>query len=201
MICDDVNRRLDALIDGEARGLRQVVDAARELPREITPERDLWPGIAARIEAEKVMVGGFGPTRAAWRSRRLWLAAAAVVTVAVTAFALLWRGRPPAQFVVSTNGTRTDLRLASLEADSVRATYAKARQELLTLLFARRSELAPETLKVIDENVLIIDDAVGKIQRALAQDPGNRELNTLLVAAYRQEIDLLRRVGTLVSRV
>ena len=222
MICDDVNRRLDALIDGELaagerdevvehlrtcsacredeRRLRRVVEVARELPREIAPERDLWPAIAARIEADKVVVGGFGATRAVWRRGRAWLAAAALVVLAATVLVLAWRGRQPALHVASGNRPRIDLRLASLELDSVRSTYAKARQELLTLLSARRSELSPETVKVIEENVVIIDDAVEKIQAALAKDPGNRELNMLLVTAYRQEIDLLRQVVTLGSR-
>jgi len=38
------------------------------------------------------------------------------------------------------------------------------------------------------------------MQAALARDPGNRELPMLLVTAYRQEIDLLRRVTQLPSR-
>jgi anti-sigma factor RsiW len=222
MKCDEVNRRLDASIDGELNAserdevrehvgacaacaaeeekLRRLVEAARALPREIAPGRDLWPGIARRIQASTVVAGEFGARRAAWRQGRAWLAAAAVLVVAA-GLVVVSRGRPEPPRLSSAGSGLSDVRFAALEVDSVRVTYAKARQELLTLLAARRSGLAPETVKVVEENVLIIDEAVEKIQAALAKDPGNRELNTLLAATYRQEIDLLRQVGTLVSRV
>jgi CheY-like chemotaxis protein len=53
---------------------------------------------------------------------------------------------------------------------------------------------------VVEENLKIIDRAVGEVQAALARDPGNRELPALLMTAYRQEIDLLQRVVQLPSR-
>jgi hypothetical protein len=88
---------------------------------------------------------------------------------------------------------------ASLELGQVQATFAAARQQLLAALEARKGSLSPQTLAVVEENLKIIDKAVGEMQAALARDPGNRELPMLLVTAYRQEIDLLRRVTQLPS--
>ena len=99
MKCEDVADRLDEFVAGdlgpesEARIRSHVADcdacaaeleAIRELaarvaglPSSIEPQRDLWPGIAARIEERKVARVTFG------RSTRRALLAAAVVVAAV----------------------------------------------------------------------------------------------------------------------
>src|SRR5580704_15332064 len=60
-----------------------------KLPRDITPPRNLWPGIARSIERSGV--------RSPRRSRPMALAAAAAVAAACVASALTWavlQGRP-----------------------------------------------------------------------------------------------------------
>ncbi len=75
------------------RDERQV-SSLRELPQEIAPARDLWPGIAARIneiQAAAPSVTGANPIPPRRSGARLrWLAAAAMVaSVAVG----VWIGR------------------------------------------------------------------------------------------------------------
>jgi hypothetical protein len=88
---------------------------------------------------------------------------------------------------------------ASLDFAQAQSAFEGARSQLLAALEARKGSLSPQTLAVVEENLKIIDRAVGEMQAALARDPGNRELPALLVTAYRQEIDLLRRVVQLPS--
>jgi len=222
MKCDDVDALLDEFVDGtlpdgdrvevarhlgscgrcrtaEAR-TRALLAAARALPRGVEPSRDLWPAIAARIQRARVTHGEFGLARARWR--RTVLAAAAAVAAAIALVAVLAVGRhkpggaPPQAGLATPPGATA----ASLGLARAQATYEAARVQLLAALEARRGTLSPETLEVVEKNVRIIDRAVEEMQAALARDPGNRDIPGLLVTAYQQEIDLLRRVATLPGR-
>jgi hypothetical protein len=61
-----------------------------ELPREIEPARDLWPGIVARLDAQVPAKG---------RRTRVpgWLASLAVASVAALAIGLYWHARESTQ--------------------------------------------------------------------------------------------------------
>jgi hypothetical protein len=63
-----------------------MVRSLEELPRAIEPARDLWPGIAARLEAA-------APAKA--RKSRVpgWLTGLALASVAVLALGLYWRAQ------------------------------------------------------------------------------------------------------------
>lgn len=166
----------EALLGSEAG----PVDAIRSLPRAVSPREDLWPGIGARLTSREP----------AHRRRvavpRWMLAAAAALLVAVssgvTALLLNRQGsRPP---------VLPSSRLAALEAE-----YTSATQELAGVLERARSRLAPETLASIDKSLGLIDAALEESRLALAKDPGNEGLRMLLVAAWRQKVDLLRRAA------
>ena len=66
---------LDPELKSELDALSEIVTAAGRLPRGVEPERDLWPGVEARLRSEKVVKGDFG------FSRRTWLAVAAMVSM------------------------------------------------------------------------------------------------------------------------
>ena len=146
-----------------------------ELPRSIEPDRDLWPGIAGRL----------APRR---RSPARWaalLAAAAVVAV-VAGVVVMERAAKP---------TETRRGVVAVEpVQEVDAVFASAKTTLLEALEARRPDLAPETLAVVEENLGIIDAAIVEIREAMENDPGNASLREMLVAAQEKEIGLLRRV-------
>lgn len=162
---------------GELQGL---LSAAANLPREFVPPRDLWPGIAPRLE----------PRVKAGHRARAWqwggaLAAAAALAVAAGSFLL---PRTPARPAPA--AAEAELRAAEAEFDRVR-------QDLNAVLDARRASLAPETAAVIDENLQLIDGAVREVRAALERDPGNRELLRQWLAVQRGETELLKRAAAL----
>ncbi len=212
--CEHVHGNLDDLVDGtladseaavvrnhlavcapcrraveEATELRRHV---RALPTQVAPTRDLWPGIALRIEAERVVP--LTRRRPSWSQRLRWLAAAAalvVVSSAVTAYLVSQRPTPmTASQEVDSGAVRAALRPAQ-------ASFRSARATLLDALEQRRASLDPQTLRVVDENLAIIDDSIARISSAIGRDPDNRELARLLSGAYRREIDLLQRAAEL----
>jgi anti-sigma-K factor RskA len=151
--------------------LRRLVAGARQLPRTITPPRDLWPLIGQRIGQ-----------RATRKVHRVWwrgaFAAAAVLVIALGVYRLL----PP-----STAHYRPGQGWAVVQADFDRAT-----NELGLVLAAERERLRPETVALLERNLAVIDAAIAESRAALARDPANPELRRFFAAASRQKVELLR---------
>ena len=214
MTCQELDERLDDWVDGtlaagaaaelevhlascarcqeQERRTRQLLAHAASLPRSVSPPRDLWPGIARRLEQERrwSWAGGVQP----WA-----LAAAAVVAVGLAA--VLWTGRSPSTVRrVEIPAATPEARLASLPevSDPVVAAaerdYEAAANALLEALQKRQSEISPETLVAVRANLDVIDRALGELREALVKDPQNPELNRMLVATHRKKVDVLRRV-------
>jgi len=195
---------------GVAAELRRVKDAARRLG-ESQPSRDLWPGIAAamarsprdadvialpldrrRTEAPARRPGVFLTVRQ--------LAAAAVVLVSLSAAATWWAGVGVA--------TRSGAGLAVAESPepSVRAAAdvagppAQMAGELSVLeetMTRARARLDPNTVRILEKNLGVIQRAIDESIQALAVDPGNAFLLEHLERAYQQKIDFLREAASL----
>ena len=76
-----------------------------------------------------------------------------------------------------------------------------ARDQLRTGLDQRQDELSPETWSVVMDNLLVIDDAIERIETALADNPDDGRLNRQLTVAYRRQINLLQRATRLPAEV
>jgi predicted anti-sigma-YlaC factor YlaD len=174
------------------RQLRQLLAHAAALPRGVAPARDLWPGIAERIER-----GSFWSTLVtSWQP--LALAAAAVV---LGLSALLWNGSGPAavRTVAMPSASPTLRTVAGTGvADPVLAAaardYEEAASTLLEALQRRRAALPAEDLARVEANLEVIDRALEEVRQALVKDPASPELNRMLVATHRKKVDVLRRV-------
>jgi len=228
MKCVDVEKLLDDLVDGALpanraaevenhiascqtcqtaeRRLKTLLAEAQNLEASLEPPRDLWLGIAQRIEAEGE--GARGPSSdknkvlpiRGFRRRLLpYLAAAAALIMGIVGS--LWI---PA-LAGSGNGGRAafEYRPRAIPASFKRspalaetqAAFEAARAELYAALRSRRGSLSKETLKVIEKNLRIIDDAAAEIEAALEKDPGNEELSSFLVMTYESEIRMLRQAA------
>ena len=222
MRCDEVRNRLDGYLDGllaateraavaghlegcpacrsDERALRRVVDGARALPREVAPARDLWPAIERRIAAGTVREGRFGWWAGDAPAGRRLLAAAAVLVAAlgVVVGLLVVREtrRGPASPGAAEPGS-VSLALAPAAEQDAAADFVRARAELRAALEARRGDLSPATREVVDRNLAVIEQAAAEIEAAVENDPGNQHLRGLLLAVYRQEIELLLRAAKL----
>lgn len=197
----------------EEQALRSLLNEAAALPDEIMPGRDLWEGIAPRLQARsalpaqparpaqdlpEVRVIGPRPVRPLPR----WMLAAASVALVVTTSLVTLRfaeqddpatpvaaapAQPPA------GGTPTALAaFAPAERE-----YESAIGDLQAVLDARRDELAPETVATIEANLRIIDQAIAESRQALAADPSRPELTRLLTDAYKTKLNVLRRAVSL----
>ncbi len=166
--------------------LRRLRGELQSLPRAITPPRDLRAGIWQRVDRDD---GAVIPLRPAGRvpPRRWLLAAAAVALMALSS---------AATFVVMElrGGGASDpaaaAQLASTQA--LEARYVTATSELEKVVQEQRAQLSPTTVRLLEENLRIIDRALAEARQALQSDPGNTSLSRMLLAVYEKKLDLLR---------
>ncbi len=195
MMCPHMEAKLNEYVDGalaapdrasleahlaECAGCRAAVTELRSLsaatatlPRSIEPARDLWTGIAGRIGKRET---GYGK-----RFSRGALAAAAVLVIALGVYRLL------SPFTAQYRPAEGGVGWAAVQADVDRAT-----EELSRILAAERDRLRPETVALLERNLVVIDAAIAESRAALARDPANAELHQLFSAAARQKVELLR---------
>jgi len=195
-LAPDSTEQLEAHLDScsecrrEMDDLRSLVTEAADLPGEMEPSRDLWPDIEGRLT---------GQPSSRWPVRRVLLAVAALVVVGF-ALSLLrapttapqLRSSAESGIVQATNRTAT--------LDDVRLEYRQARDELLEVVQARRGEISPETLQVIENNLALIDRAIDEIETVLVVNPGEGRLDRHLRLAYHRQIELLRWAARMPSR-
>jgi hypothetical protein len=182
----------------EAAGVAELIREAAQL-QPLRPSRDLWDGIAARIETP--VIGGRDTgalQRSAW-TRPLRLAAAAALLVAVTASATWQIARRTLPSAADTPALVADEVTASSSAPIVRlaSTYDHEIAVLREILTLRELALDDETTRVLDENLRVIDDAIAAARAALDADPASALLTQRLTGAYDMKLDLLRRLATL----
>jgi hypothetical protein len=135
------------------------------LKRENAPQRDLWPGIDSRIQAQRIR-----------RQRTPWLAAvgiAASLVLVLTASIGLQGLR----------GTRQQ----PLHAPSMLPVLAAASDNSLLPVTNR---MHPETRALVKANLKIVDSAENQIRRAMAADPEGAYLKSLLTTTQQQKEQL-----------
>ena len=165
--------------------------AAKELRTDISPDRDLWPGIAEAIE---------GPAPRRWTPM---LAQAAAVVLLVGASSLV-------TYVTMKDSTPRTV-VASPEMVFEQASFGNrynlgpgfqdARNSLVAQLELEMQRMSPEARADIETNLTLIHDAIFEMNAALGKDPENILLQERLLKTYRDELELLRRVSRLSRNV
>ena len=197
------------------RDLQAISREAAALPA-TAPSRDLWEGIAARIEAPVIEL----KTRQAPAApRRNWqMAAAAVVLMAVSSgvtYVLTGDGRRETGDVQTAStpdsvagsampGVVTPKRRTSGgtgvlvgEFSAPEIIYDQEITRLRTILDQRRGDLDSTTVKTVEKSLLAIDRAILEARAALTGDASNAFLNEQLNRALEKKLGVLRRVALL----
>ena len=179
---------------GAVAELRQVVARAKSL-EDRAPNAELWPGIHARLTP------GRRPGMTDIRSRRFsfnvpQLIAASIALVLLSGggmwMALREHTPAPVTRIRVRSGTevpasiwsgKTDVAIADLQEDLQR----------------NESRLDTATVRVVRENLALIDRAIGQARAALDADPGNAYLNLHLADTMRRKLELLRRINAIAA--
>jgi anti-sigma-K factor RskA len=180
----------------ELERLQTLLEKAQALPASIMPEHDLWPGIEDRIIEEENRASFFNILRVQplWSIRNLAAAAAILVIVfSATYFTVTIRDKHGSRLPALSENSSEIVPVSTLQADysSAEAEYVRATLKLQEVLDSRKQYLAPQTREVMDRNIKIINEAMAEIKKALGNDPGNKQLNTLLLASYQNKVEVM----------
>jgi hypothetical protein len=161
-----------------------------ELTQDVPPARDLWPVIAAAIEADRSgAVVMAGPQR-----RQRWLPAAgmAAALALVAIGVLIGRSFGPAQVVQTANSqlSATDVIPAALRD----ANYRKQRDVLLVEVQHKLESMPAAERAKVGASLATLRRSIGEIEAALGRDPANALLQELLVNSVQEEMRALTAV-------
>jgi len=80
------------------------------------------------------------------------------------------------------------------------AEYRAATEKLLAALQRERGAASLEAVKVIEENLRIVEGAIQEIHRAAVDHPGHKVDERVVISLYRTRFELLRQAVRLFSR-
>jgi anti-sigma factor RsiW len=190
--CEECNQAL--------RELASIVEQAGGLG-DIEPPNDLWPGIAAAIttegEARVIAFPGVGPHRkAAARQRvelsRSGLVAASLALVTFSVSATWWAASRPEETPVQPAVVASGPVVATSDGTALPPAMAGELAVLEDVLASARAVLDPNTVRVLERNLGVIEQAITDSREALAQDPGNTFLAQHLERMYRRKLVYLQ---------
>ncbi len=165
------------------------VKSIGELAQDIPPPRDLWPAIAAAIEAEK----SASPVSTV-SARPRWMPAAgmAAAAVLVTIGVLIGRSFGPVKVITAANTQRpaTELIPAALRD----ANYRKQRNLLLVEVEDKLKAMPAVERTKVAASLATLRRSIGEIEAALGRDPANALLQELLVNSCQEEMRALTAV-------
>ena len=165
--------------------------AARQLATEISPDRDLWPGIAEAIER---------PQRSRWTP--MFAQAAAIVLLVGASSAVTYLAVKDDKGPVMAVAPELVFEQASFGNNyNLGPGFQDARNSLRDELDVELANLSPAARGDIKANLDLIHNAIVEINAALEQEPDNVLLQQKLLRAYREELSLLRRVGGLTRNI
>jgi anti-sigma factor RsiW len=190
--CPECRRTLEALKSVVARA--SGLDAAG-------PPSDLWPAIERRIGARGTRAAS--GSRGSWRGRE-WAFSTPQLVAAGFLLVVLSGGVVWTAMTVRVGGhaplaERAATGTSAVPADFGSAKYDAAVAELERVLADHRSELDPSTVRVIEHNLAVIDQATEQARRALAADPANPYLNDHLAEQMRRKVDVLKQATAFVT--
>ncbi|MFN2398669.1 MAG: anti-sigma factor [Gemmatimonadaceae bacterium] len=182
---------------GEVIAARKLASRVSSLAREIQPARDLWPAIRARHAGVLRLPSATGSiSRTGGGIYRVRLAAAAAVLILASSgvTALVLR-RDSGDAAAPAAETRRGAAYFASRAEErlTEADYVQAARDLSLILAERRASLSPHTVRIVEQNLGVIDAAIRESSDALARDPGNQDLSQMVANSYRQKVELLRQ--------
>lgn len=186
----------------ELQRINDLQASLRALPRTIEPPRDLRAGMWDRIDAAALVKFTYTqtpihpnthtPINSYSHTQRLRLATAAVLLIAASSAITLAivKKQPSPPYAGQLNRA-----LVSNNARSLELQYNGELEQLHAILQKSQGRLAPETVRILADNLAIIDNAIGEARTALLADPNSSMLVDLLRSAYERKVELLRQAA------
>jgi putative zinc finger protein len=183
--------------------LRAIIAAAPHYTgRE--PGRDLWKSIESRLgEAEVVPIGTVRPPdrlTARPPARHFgWTALiAASLAMAAVGGGAVWLALRPSR-TIEAPLVNQPAGPAAIQVAFADREFDAAVQDLEEVLAAGRGRLDTATVRLVEENLRKIDEALADARAAIQRDPANAYLNRQIAANMRLKLNLLRSAANAIA--
>ena len=200
----EVERHLEACAECRAlvTDLRSIRAAAFMLDRR-EPPAAVWSKLQSTVAAEPLPRARvlLMPTKQNWP---VWLAAAAVLTLATTIglWPLMRRGAAPANVeVTATEPPEVTVESVTAEFEAAERHYQKAIDDLQTIANKDTGELDPQVAAVLNKNLTVIDQAINESRAALKAQPSSTNAQEGLFDALRSKVALLQQTVELINEM
>ncbi len=181
----------------ELRAVRQRAGALEDR----APAADLWPRILERIRMARRGPPRVSRVRPGWR-RYAFSAPqllAAGVALAMLSAGAAWLALRSPQLPAGGAALVGERPVPVAVAAMAGADYDRTVAQLEALLSRHRDDLDTATVRVLEESLASIDQAIADARSALLADPANSYLNLHLAGAMRRKLDLLRRAAQIAT--
>jgi hypothetical protein len=189
-----------------ADDLRELRRQARELAP-IEPPARLWMELAQAVRQSSTddrlaAVTTFpGSTRGTWRSRMIWVSAAAAVVVLAG-----WLGVGRGYFTPRESAVVEEIEAPtaqSVEAELRQAEehYQKAITGLEQIAKTERGALDPRTADTLQANLAVVDQAISESRAALRTQPNSEPAQQSLLSSFKAKIGLLQETVALINEM
>jgi anti-sigma factor RsiW len=187
---------------GALDDLRQIVAVAPGYQgRE--PGHDLWPLIEAEIDQRRGLAfpkpGTTAGVRRHFSLGQLLAASVAFLVIGAGSAYLVSRTIHIAPTAVVAGPTPELSALPVAVTAKADSAYDLAVSDLQSVLARGRGKLDTATVRVIEENLALIDRAIAQAREAIAKDPANAYLNSQVAANMRRKLNLLRQAAAAVT--
>ena len=159
-----------------------------ELKREIPLARDLWPAIAAAIEADRAAAAQPTVRRRAWMPAAGMAAAVALVTLGV------FIGRAITPQTGGTVANNPPTQSPYQQVGLVDAKYQAQRDALFAEVQSKLAAMPAVERDKVSASLATLRRSIGEIEAALGRDPANALLQELLVSSCQEEMRALTAV-------
>jgi hypothetical protein len=165
----------------------KLMEAARALGTDITPERDLWPEIESALAK---------PARNRWNTKLVQAAAVVLLIGASSALTYLAMDNRTLSATPHVNTAPLVIEQASFgDQYMLGPDYQDAREGLKAQLDEELEHLTPAERAEVMKNLEAIRSVIEEINRALTNDPDSALLQELLLSTYQEELSLMMKVG------
>jgi hypothetical protein len=175
------------------------------LPRDVEPQRDLWPQIQAEIAKTPIETDAAPVVLP--RTFRWYQVAAAVLLVVATSITTFFVTRQSmrdeaaqiAQGQVPAPAVKAQPASFSFGRETLGAGYVDARAGLDKAFRERVASLPPATRAKLERNLADLRHAADEISATLAEHPSDPLLQELLMSTYQSELQLLSDVNDMAT--
>jgi len=176
---------------------RELLSRLETLPREVSPENDVWPAISSRIERQGAIAHEPGTSNRWW-----YRAAAASIALAITVGILLERewtsapGATPPQIASAEQGQMMQSGALSGVLAASEAQYQAAFREFISVGDAE-NQVTSQTIEKLTAGWTDMRESEAGLNAALQQDPNSLFLNKKMLELRSRQLRFLKQIAAL----